>query len=112
MKSNSTLCVIATAILVLVPGCGSDSYSWCENLDEAVGAVWDHLDTISDIPEASDWVHTYYVGGLESYQDVEPLSDEELESLVEALDEATNEGRRFAGREAVRAWEDSLRGNC
>lgn len=112
MKSHSIVCVIVVTVLILVPGCGGDSYSWCENLDEAVGAVWDNLDTIGDIPEASDWVHTYFVGGLESYPDIEPLRDEELESLVEALDEAAHEGRRFAGREAVRAWEDSLRSHC
>lgn len=116
MKFHSTICAIAVAVLLLAPACGGgDSYSWCENLDEPVGAVWDDIYRWDSLSHASDWVLAYYAGQLENLeiaQPDEPLSDSELESLAEALDEATNEGRRFEGREAVRAWEDSLRSRC
>ena len=70
---------------MLASGCGgSDSYSWCENLDETVGAVWDDIYRWDSLSEASDWVRAYYAGELENLEIVEPdepLSDEELESL-------------------------------
>lgn len=118
MKSHSTICAIGLAVVMLAPACGGgDSYSWCETLDETVGAVWDDIYRWDSLSHASDWVLADYADRLDEElesQELESLGEalEELASLGEALDEATNEGRRFEGMEALRAWEDSLRRRC
>ena len=39
-------------------------------------------------------------------------TEEEMAEIEEALEEAWSAGSRYDGKEAARAWEDSLRDAC
>ena len=96
-------------------GGGGGGAAWCAHLDDIVEDGWDAYDARPGNTAASRW---------RDVSDMDPtdpdrvwnydgdLTDEELDELVEAFDDAVQAGRRHDGRAAVRAWEESLRDAC
>ena len=99
--------VLLVAMVLLVRACvGAGSPAWCDDLDEAIERAWDH--------ESG-----YQSGGVSAmgrlifdHMDDEDYTDEAMAEVREALDDAWDASNRYDGREAGRAFEDSLRGAC
>ncbi|MXW99878.1 MAG: hypothetical protein F4118_11265 [Acidimicrobiaceae bacterium] len=96
-------------------GGGGDAAAWCVHLDDIVEEGWDEYDAFPGNTAVSRW---------RDVTDIDPtdpdrvwvydgdLTDEEQHELAAAFDDAVQAGRRYDGREAVRAWEESLRDAC
>ena len=99
--------VLLVAMVLLVRACvGAGSAAWCDDLDEAIEKAW-------------DYEGGYQSGGVSAmgrvifdYIDDEDYTDDEMAEVREALDDAWDASNRYDGREAGRAFEDSLRGAC
>ena len=99
--------VLLVAMVLLVRACvGAGSAAWCDDLDEAIERGWDRE-------------NGYQSGGVLSmgrvifdYIDDGDYTDEEMAEVREALDDAWDASNRYDGREAGRAFEDSLRDAC
>ena len=99
--------VLLVAMVLLVRACvGAGSPAWCDDMDDAIERAWDH--------ESG-----YQSGGVSAmgrlifdYMDDQDYTDEEMAEVREALDDAWDASNRYDGREAGRAFEDSLRDAC
>ena len=102
--------MLAVSLLAASCGGGGSGAAWCAHLDEIVEDGWDEYDDYGRFSDVSDIDPTDPDRVNDSYD--ADLTDEELGQLAEAFYDAVQAGRRYDGREAVRAWEESLRDAC
>lgn len=81
---------------------------WCDHLDQLIKEAWEY-DGGANFGGTPDDMNRIV---RDDFRENSDYSDEAMASLNDALEEAWSAGNRYDGKEAARAWEDSLRDAC
>ena len=108
---------VALTTVMLTVGCGEadnadgedkNASGWCDDLDKIIARGWEYDGGANDGGSVDD-MNRIVRGYVREYRG---YTDDEMASLNDALEEAWSSGSRYDGKEAARAWEDSLREAC
>ena len=108
MASVAVVVMASVSVASCGDGANDPAAVWCDHLDRLIQRAWEYDGGANDGGTPSDMNRIV----RDDFRERQDSTDEAMDSLNEALEEAWEAGDRYDGKEAARAWEKSLREAC